>query len=186
MPPPFARCVGGRCHHEGVDRVAFFRNLNQGQRGSPSTADLVAAFADARIPGAIPFQTNGTVFFTGGDPGDRVSDALVARTGYGDVMFAVPLARIIEVVAGFDAGPTADRRELSLFDPAGSIAEPAPIPSRRRCTVLAHGPGWAVTENDRNRESNGTPTVEELIGAPATSRGIPTLRRLVARFADAP
>ena len=35
--------------------VAFLRNVNQGQRGHPSTADIVAGFADAGCHDAEKF-----------------------------------------------------------------------------------------------------------------------------------
>ena len=41
--------------------VAFLRNVNQGQRGHPSTADIIAGFADAGCPDVELFQSNGTV-----------------------------------------------------------------------------------------------------------------------------
>ncbi|HWR85528.1 MAG TPA: hypothetical protein VN200_06005 [Rhodoglobus sp.] len=45
--------------------VAFFRNVNQGQRGHPATAELVSAFGDVE---AVPFRSNGTLVFDAHDP----------------------------------------------------------------------------------------------------------------------
>ena len=62
--------------------VAFVRNLNQGQRGHVSTTDLVAAFDDAGCHDASPFQSNGTIVFSG--EAAHAADAmcaLAARTG---------------------------------------------------------------------------------------------------------
>ena len=39
----------------------------------------------------------------------------------------------------------------------------------------------ALVLNHRERRSNGTPVLEELLGVPATSRGVPTLLRLLDR-----
>ena len=55
---------------------------------------------------------------------------------------------------------------------------------RRRCAVTDHGPGWAIVTNDRDRQSNGTPAIEAALGVRATSRGLPTLVRLVDRFSS--
>ena len=95
------------------------------------------------------------------------------------------LARIVDAHAG---EPDARRRELTLH--AGDLIDPADPDvvreaAHRRCMVVDSGPGWAVLLNERDQESNGTPVIERLTGARATSRGIPTLMRLVDRFAAA-
>ncbi len=54
--------------------------------------------------------------------------------------------------------------------------------ARRRCRLLQTGPGWTVVLDERDRESNGTPVLERITGAPASSRGLPTLVQLVDRF----
>ncbi|MEO6942062.1 MAG: hypothetical protein ABI238_01115 [Terrimesophilobacter sp.] len=48
--------------------VAFFRNLNQGQRGCPTSATLDGAFAAAGASGIDLFQSDGTVVFSAHDP----------------------------------------------------------------------------------------------------------------------
>jgi uncharacterized protein (DUF1697 family) len=40
--------------------VALLRNVNVGQRGHPSTDDLLSAFAAAGATHAVSFQSNGT------------------------------------------------------------------------------------------------------------------------------
>ena len=165
-------------------RVAFVRNLNQGQRGQPSSSDLLAAFHDAGCLDPTTFRSNGTVVFDGEVSAGDVEDALAARTGAGRDVFVVGLDRIGAVVAVHGGALDAGRRELTLHAPVtlrldeGAVREAA----RRRCRILQVGPGWAVTVNDRDHESNATPVVERLTGAPASSRGIPTLARLVERF----
>ena len=168
--------------------VAFFRNVNQGQRGHPATLDLVGAFADERIPDAVAFQSNGTVVFSARD-GDAVAAAvrerLADRGVFGDVIHVRPLSFIEEVVQVHAGAPDGARRELTLFSRAGAL-DPTAIEresSRRLCRVVEVGDGWAVVRNDRERQSNGTSTIEAVLGAPATSRGLPSLVRLVARFA---
>ncbi|HEY1529994.1 MAG TPA: DUF1697 domain-containing protein [Galbitalea sp.] len=48
--------------------IAFFRNLNQGQRNSPITSQLVDAFTASGATAVRAFQTNGTVIFDAADP----------------------------------------------------------------------------------------------------------------------
>ena len=168
--------------------VAFVRNVNQGQRGHPSTADLVAAFANAGCPNVTPFQSNGTLVFDADDP-DAVLDAalesLAATAGIERAGFRMDLDRLADLVAAHAGADDAARRELTVH--GGGILDPADPrvvreAAHRRCRLLDAGDGWAVFANERNRESNATPVVERLTDAPATSRGLPTLVRLVDRF----
>ncbi|WP_374315875.1 hypothetical protein [Microbacterium sp.] len=202
--------------------MAFFRNVNQGQRGHPFTADLLAAFTDAGFPDAVPFQSNGTVIFHSGAPAGtpapagvpararaparasdsaRASDradpdldgiledvraALTARCGVDREVFGMPLRQVVELVDVHATAPDAARRELTLhrggivdLDDPVAVEEAA----RRRCRLVATGAGWTIAINERDRESNATPVLGHLTGGPATSRGLPTLIRLVERFA---
>ncbi|HEX5859453.1 MAG TPA: DUF1697 domain-containing protein [Microbacterium sp.] len=179
---------GGVWEDDAVHHVAFFRNVNQGQRGHPSTSDLLRAFADIGVGGAVPFQSNGTVVFTA-DDGQRVADGvregLAARGVFDDGVYARPLEHIELLVDRSSAGADAGRTELTLFPVEAVIVdEPAAARAgeRRRCRVVEHGPGFAVVVNDHDRQSNGTPTIEAVLGVPATSRGMPTLLRLIDRF----
>lgn len=170
-------------------QVAFFRNVNQGQRGHPATADLLAAFADAGCTTAVPFQSNGTVVFDSPHPEIVVSDAamaLAARSGHERQGFGMPLATLARIVDGHTGEADVARRELTLHsggtidpDDPGVIGEAA----HRRCLIVDSGDGWVVSVNERDRESNATPVVERITGLAATSRGMPTLARLVDRFA---
>lgn len=166
-------------------RVAFIRNLNQGQRGHVSTTDLVAAFVEAGCRDPAPFQANGTVVFTG-EPA-RADDALqllAARTGVHREVYTRELDELYDIIAAHRDEPDAARRELTLHD--GGTIEIDEVSRReaahRRCRLLESGPGWVVTLNERDRESHATPVVERLTGRPATSRGLPTLSRVIARF----
>ncbi|MCW3493121.1 DUF1697 domain-containing protein [Microbacterium sp. SSM24] len=225
--------------------VAFFRNVNQGQRGHPTTADLLGALADAGFTEAVTFQSNGTVVFSdaapssavtleraardaaadpadpanpgdpavssdsaglrysaaardaAADPADpraavdprAVSDvrnALNARTGIEREVFVMLLQEIVDIVAAYSLADDAARRELTLHrGGVVDIGDPSVVTeaARRRCRLLACGPGWTLASNERDRESNATPVVEHLTGGPATSRGLSTLVRLVERFA---
>ncbi|WP_169583654.1 DUF1697 domain-containing protein [Microbacterium thalassium] len=181
--------VPGAAAPVDVRYVAFFRNVNQGQRGHPSTADLLGALGDAGGRDAVAFQSNGTVVFTdapaSGIAGD-IPSALLARSGVEREVFVMALDEIAMVVAAHAGAPDAPRLEVTLhrggvldIDDA-AVAEEAAV---RRCRVVGAGPGWVVSANERDRESNATPVVERLTGAPATSRGLPTLIRLADRFA---
>lgn len=174
-----------------VRSVAFVRNVNQGQRGHPSTADVLGAFADVGVEAAVVFQSNGTVVFSGSPStvlaGD-VSEALIRRTGLEREVFVLPMDELVRVVDEHGVAPDAARRELTLHGGGVlGVSDELTVStaSHRRCVVLAAGPGWAVTANERDRESNATPVIERLTGGPATSRGMPTLTRLVERFGDA-
>lgn len=170
--------------------IAFLRNVNQGQRGHPSTADILAAFADAGADDAVAFQSNGTVVFTADDPQLVVDDAMVAlaaRSGLEREGFWIPLPVVAAVVEAHAAHPDAPRRELTLHG-GGVIDRDDPeamrVAAHRRCEIVDAGAGWIVSINELDRESNATPVAERLAGGRATSRGMPTLVRLIDRFAD--
>jgi uncharacterized protein (DUF1697 family) len=171
-----------------VQQVAFFRNVNQGQRGHPSTADLVDAFRAAGADDASSFQSNGTILFTAMDAAALAIDIrerLAARGVFDDLVEVRSLDFIERVVVEHATAADGHRRELALFDIALRLGESSTVvreATRRRCSVVDDGPGWAVVRNDRDRQSNGTPTVQAITGSPATSRGMPTLVRLVERF----
>ncbi|MEX0152297.1 DUF1697 domain-containing protein [Microbacterium sp. LMI1-1-1.1] len=167
-------------------RVAFIRNLNQGQRGHVSTADLVGSFDDAGCRDVAPFQSNGTVVFSG--PAALATDAmssLAVRTGVEREVFVHGFDDLADIVAAHRGADDAARRELTLHAPVLIALDEraASEAARRRCSLLQTAVGWTVTRNERDRESNATPVIERLTGAPATSRGLPTLIRLVDREA---
>lgn len=172
-----------------MQHVAFLRNVNQGQRGHPATSDVRAAFADAGAPDAVPFRSNGTIVFAAEDPAAVIADvelALAARTGSAREGFGMPLAAVARIVDVHAGAPDAHRRELTLHrDGVIDADDPEVVreASHRRCRIVDAGAGWAVLLNERDGESNGTPVVERVTGGPATSRGLPTLVRLVDRFA---
>ena len=165
--------------------VAFFRNLNQGQRGSPSSVQLVEAFELAGAREVIPFQSNGTVLFDAADP-DACARAVIDRLATASPWSDVAFVRSTEWLSAFVLEPATDastfaRAELSLFDESVSPVDSLPLVGKR-CTVVSGGRGFAVTENDRDNESNATPTLERALGVAVTSRGLLTLSRLVERL----
>lgn len=174
--------------------VLLIRNVNLGQRGQPSTADLLGAFTGAGAVDAVSVQSNGTVVVESADPSalaEAVEDALEAATGIRHEVFALPLTVIASIVAEHGDGPDVSRLELTVHAaPAVTANEEAArkVQGRGRCLVLTagehEGTAWAIVLNDVERQSNGTPVVERITGAPATSRGLATLRRVVERFGD--
>jgi len=175
-----------------VQQIVFVRNVNAGQRGHPSTADLIGAFVDAGFADVWAFQSNGTlVAESDAEPGatsdalDRAMQALATRTGLEREAFTVRADDLVRILVADAAGPTWARRELTLH--GGAVIDPTAIAvtseaSHRRCRVISTGPGRAVLENERDRESNATPVVERITGSPATSRGFPTLQRLITKL----
>lgn len=165
--------------------VAFFRNLNQGQRGSPSSAVLERAFAKAGATEVALFQSNGTVVFTAEDPSSCVQNAATAvhaASEWQDAVFVRSVGWLVGLVRELDLDvPASANTELSLFDESVALAVNLPVPGRR-CTIIRGGAGYAVCVNDRDRGSNGTPTIERMLNTRVTSRGLPTLRRLVDRW----
>jgi uncharacterized protein (DUF1697 family) len=170
--------------------IALLRNVNQGQRGHPSTADILAAFADAGCSDAVPFQSNGTLLFHSDEPAEvtaTVTASIEARTGLERDCFWIPFTVLVEVVDAHGATSEPRRYEFTLhrgatIDPADSrVTEQA---AARRCRIVDAGPGWTLTRNDREGEGNATPVIEGLTAGRATSRGLTTLVRLVDRFAD--
>lgn len=172
--------------------VALVRNVNVGQRGHPSADELRAAFAEAGATDALSFQSNGTIVFTAStaDADDLAQDAVAAlarATGHEREVFTASLASLRPLVDEHGSAPDAHRRELTLHDGPELRPDTAGLleaERRAHATVLEAGAGWVVTLNHRDRQSNGTPLVEQVLGVPATSRGLPTLLRVVGRFGN--
>lgn len=179
-PPSYA--VAMRC-------VALMRNVNQGQRGHPSTADILAGFADAGCPGATTFQSNGTILFDADRPADTVAlaaEAITARSGHDREIRWIPLADVIALVDEHGGTDEPGRFEFTLHG-GSAIDRDAPdatrLASEHRCAIVDSGRGWALIRNDVQGEGHATPVVERLTGTQATSRGLRTMIRLVARSA---
>lgn len=168
--------------------VAFFRNVNLGQPGSPTSPQILDAFGGPTL--ARNFQTNGTVVFRTDDP---ETAALQARRELSEVGiergFVVrSLDEVNAIVAALPPGDPDDdssRLLVSLFDlPAGAVAPKPP----------KHGPdgllevrvleaSHAVSLSRRRGAAVGdaTSALERLLGVPVTTRGSGTVARLVAR-----
>lgn len=168
--------------------VAFMRNVNQGQRGHPSTNDILAGFADAGCPEARTFQSNGTVLFDSPSPAklvDAAAEAIGARSGHERDIFWISLAEMHAVVDTHGGVGEPRRFEFTLHG-GGTIDLDDPAVDaearRNRCEIVDAGSGWALVHNAVAGEGHATPVLESLTGGRATSRGLPTLIRLVDRF----
>jgi uncharacterized protein (DUF1697 family) len=171
-----------------VTNVAFFRNLNQGQRNSPTGAALVEGFVRCGAIDVATFQGNGTVTFHATHPERCVADVieiLAAESPWRDVAFVRSLHWLAAIVNGVETHMDIDPRcgELSFFDESASVGDRLPIEGKR-CHVVSGGAGFVFTVNERPDESNATPTIERIIHGPATSRGMPTLVRLVRKSGE--
>ena len=169
-------------------QVVFLRNVNQGQRGHPSTADILSAFADAGYPDAATYRSNGTVVVNAEIDDEGVADvvaALAVRSGEKRSALRLPMAELSAIVRRFGDEPA--RRELTVHA-AGAVAADDPRlrsdAERWGCRVLGAGDGWVVSAHDRDEGVSATPALEQLTGMPATSRGLRTIVGLVNRFGD--
>jgi uncharacterized protein (DUF1697 family) len=164
------------------------RNVNQGQRGHPSTSDILAGFADAGCPDAVTFQSNGTILFDSRSPRtvvEAAAEAIAARSGQAREVFWIPLSDVSAVVEKHGAASEPRRFEFTLHSGGALDLDDADVEAeadRNRCEIVDAGSGWALVRNSVEGEGHATPVLESLTGGRATSRGLPTLVRLVDRF----
>ena len=166
--------------------VAFFRNLNLGQRRSrsPTRPELLDAFAQAGAATAVSFQTNGTVIFAlGRRSPQRVAERAVALLtqvcGYDDMVATRPIAW----VRGLDLDDLPSHAEVSLFDGPDPFPEPLPWePPGRGLIVIRADSRHAVSVDDPAGSSGATWVLEDRLGVKVTSRGVPTMRRLQTKL----
>ncbi len=160
--------------------VVFFRNLNLGQRGSPTRAQLLAAFESAGATDVVSVRSNGTVAFRSSAPvstRDLVCSRLIGGTDWCDV---APVRAATWVLGlGERLAEVEGHVEVSFFDGRRSFPAPLPWrPDRGRVTVVAADGRHAIAVNDEPRTSYATPALEALLGVPVTSRGAETVLRL--------
>lgn len=171
--------------------MAFFRNMNLGQRRSPTRAQLLHAFAEAGASGTESFRSNGTVVFIAREPARtarRVVSALTEVCGYADAVMVRP-ERWVRGLADQLAADALDpgATEVSVFDGHGAFPRPLPwTPEPGRVTVLRADARHAVSVNAKPRTSVATPVLERLLAVPVTSRGLSTILRLGRRIAEGP
>jgi hypothetical protein len=163
--------------------VAFFRNLNHGQRGSPTRDQLLAAFAAAHATEVTPYHVNGTVIFRASEP-TRVVDlvrAMLSEAGWSDI---APVRRATWVRNLVDqVHEVGNDAEVSFYDSQRDFPEPLPWrPGSGRVTVVQADRLHAVSMNDEPRTSYATPALEALLGIKVTSRALSTMRKLAERL----
>lgn len=166
--------------------VAFFRNLNQGQQGSPSTSQLIDAFQARGARDVRPVRSNGTVSFDDADPENclrEVVDLLGEVCGWSDVAFARDSEWLAARAQELALSTMPAQVELSLFDAELELTSPLPLRGKG-CSVVAAGPGYAITINDAPGTSQGTPTLERALATPVTSRSATTIRLLLEHLAS--
>jgi uncharacterized protein (DUF1697 family) len=168
--------------------VAFMRNVNQGQRGHPSTADILAGFADAGCPDVQTFASNGTIVFDSDDAAaavDAAAEAIAARSGHEREIRWMPLSDLYAIVVEHGATPEPRRHEFTLHG-GGAIDPQNPdvmtVTMQNRCSIVDAGYGWALVRNDVEGQGHATLALERITDTRATSRGLPTLVRLVSHF----
>ena len=165
-----------------MTHVAFFRNLNHGQRGNPDSDLIGTAFGEAGATNVRLVRSNGTVVFTARDPGsvaDGAAALLVVRSRWDDIHFVRDLAWLRDLVHELaELDPLAQQRtEVTFFEQSADPLSLLPIEAPR-CTVVRGGPGYAVTLNSVDLVSDSTPMIERALGVSATSRALSTLDRL--------
>lgn len=169
-------------------RVAFFRNMYLGQprRKSPTTEQLLAAFAEAGSPEVINFMGNGTVIFrhTGGPVLARKATALLRTVcGYDDMVVVRAAGWCLDL-----------SRRLSALSPAGQVclfearelpALELPLVDSAGVQIIALDHRHAVSQHipgALNSQAQAHQWVTELVGVPVTARGIPTMVKLAAKL----
>ena len=168
--------------------VAFFRNLNLGQRRSrsPTRPQLLEAFAQAGATSTVSFQTNGTVIFESGRRSpqrlaDRAVELLTPVCGYDDMAIARPVDWLLREL---DLEQVPDHAEVSFFDGPDPFPEGLPWAAPRGGLVVVRADSrHAVSVNDLEGSSGATWVLEDRLGVKVTSRGVPTMRRLLVKLA---
>jgi hypothetical protein len=164
--------------------VAFFRNLNVGQRGSPRTQQLVDAFAEAGATDVASVRSNGTVVFTSSSPAhtrDRACSLLILHTDWCDVAPVRP-ARWVLGLADRLAGVEGNA-EVAFYDGRHDFPEAPPWrPESGLLTVVAADRRHAIAVNDEPRTSYATPVLERLLEVRVTSRGAATVLAVADRL----
>jgi uncharacterized protein (DUF1697 family) len=175
--------------------AAFLRNVNLGRPGSPTRAQLEAAFLEAGAASAASFLVNGTLVFAapaGARPraiAHRACAAMRARCGLREPVFVRSVAALAALVdeRPFDGVALGEGdAHCVTFLAASRRALPAlPLANARGDVELLADTGTEVLSASRLRgASPGSPNawLERLLDAPATTRNWRTIVRLVEKF----
>jgi uncharacterized protein (DUF1697 family) len=176
--------------------AAFLRNVNLGRPGSPTRAQLEAAFLEAGAASAASFLVNGTLVFAA-PPGvrpraiaRRACEAMRASCAMREPVFVRSVAALAALVAErpFDGVALGEGDAHCVTFLAGTKhALPAlPFANARGDVELLVDTGAEILSASRLLgASPGSPNalLERLLGAPATTRNWRTVVRLVDKFA---
>ncbi|MFH8485305.1 DUF1697 domain-containing protein [Streptomyces longisporoflavus] len=169
--------------------VVFYRNMNLGHPGSPDRATLEEVLVAAGARTARSFQTNGTVLLDAGNPAKVVSQAageFKTAAGYTDAAMVRSLDELAEVLEGKPFEGHKDsrtyRETFTFFDGDKPLDLQLPWTNRKDdVDIIALHDGLALSTIRKFKSSAGSPTaeIERLTGAPATTRTLGTIERLI-------
>ena len=173
--------------------VAFFRNLNLGQRLAPSRDALEYAFLDAGGTSASSFQTNGTVVFeaksvrSGLKITRLVSEQLEGANGFAEPVFVRSWDYLTSLVArqpfAADKDPSVHVYSVTFLHGEADLGIELPRQTPRGdVRVVEYTESEMLCASYKTGASTaGSPNVmaEKVFGLPATTRVWSTLERLV-------
>lgn len=172
--------------------VAFFRNLNLGQRLAPSRAQLEQAFLEGGATTAASFQTNGTVVFDA--PSLRSGLKVVrlageqfhSRNGFAEPAFVRSWAHLVSLVErqpfATPSDPTFHAHAVTFLHAQADVDRELPLCNALNdVRVVAYTEGEMLCAAHRRGPLVGNPNVfaEKLFGLPATTRAWSTIERLL-------
>jgi uncharacterized protein (DUF1697 family) len=179
----------------GARYAAFLRNVNLGRPGSPTRAQLEAAFLDAGATSAESFLVNGTLVFsvaTGARPralASRARERMRASCGLREPMFVRAVAELAALVASDPfAGQAAEGRDACCVTFLGAPRKPLPplplVTPRGDLELLRSDETHVLSVSRWVGKSAGSPNawLERHFGEPATTRNWRTIVRLVEKF----
>jgi len=167
--------------------VALFRNMNLGHPGSPTSAELLAAFGGPRS--ASIFQTNGTVLLTEPSARTHLSRGIdrLRAAGYAQpvvIRTSAEIYRTVERAPEPDRDRGVYRTMVSFFDAPSIPQVQTPLQSRDRLAelrLLEAGVAVSFCWKPGSKAGDVNKFVESLVSASATTRSLGTLRRLLER-----
>lgn len=163
--------------------VAFFRNLNVGQRDSPSTEQVLDAFTKAGATDVMSVRSNGTVVFSSSSPARARPSLLVADPPLRLVRRGARAHRPLGARPRRPARGRRGQRRGRALRRSPRLPEVLPWrPEAGRLTVVAADRRHAIAVNDEPRTSYATPVLERLLDLRVTSRGAATVLAVADRL----
>ena len=173
--------------------VAFFRNLNLGQRLAPSREGLELAFLEAGAASARSFQTNGTVVFnarsfkTGLKVARFACEHLEQGSGFSEPVFVRSWDYLASLVQrqpfATDEDSAVHAYAVTFLHPEADLGIELPAATARGDVRVVEYTEAEILCASYKTGANlaGSPNVfaERLFGLPATTRVWSTIERLV-------